>query len=300
MPTPARALILAVLASAVVSAGASTGADDRAEVVIRGVNVVDLRQGVVLPARDIVIRGTRIASVHPAGGTLPPAKTLIDGRGKFALPGLIDAHVQLARFTRDTAASLLSDGVTAVRDLGTDPARIAEWRRALARGQMYAPRIARACGALPAAVGAPVSDPRLRAPEPGCGRVGASEVSALAALEREATRLPADARGGAALFARYPGLHDQLERLVGAGFTPLAALRAVTIETAQAQGLPDLGEVAVGMAADVLITTGDPLADIRNARAIDAVVFRGEALTRAHLNLLRTGSSGRARTTPSR
>jgi imidazolonepropionase-like amidohydrolase len=42
----------------------------------------------------------------------------------------------------------------------------------------------------------------------------------------------------------------------------------------------------VGKIADMLILNGDPLADISRTRLIDAVVFRGEALTRAHLNLL--------------
>ena len=121
----------------------------------------------------------------------------------------------------------------------------------------------------------------------------------MAALRREAIRLSGTS-GVATSSAGDPGLHDQLEQLARAGFTPLAALRAVTIETAQALALADLGEVAAGMAADIVVTTANPLADIRNARAIDAVVFRGEALTRAHLNLLRAGPSGRARTTPNR
>ncbi len=36
----------------------------------------------------------------------------------------------------------------------------------------------------------------------------------------------------------------------------------------------------------VIVLSGDPLADIAHTRMIDAVVFRGETLTRAHLNQL--------------
>jgi imidazolonepropionase-like amidohydrolase len=294
MPRDAPALLITVLitllAGAAVAPHAAPSADDRAEVVIRHISLVDVRQGVVLPAHDLVIRGTRIDSVRPSGGVLPPAKTVIEGRGKFALPGLIDAHVSLARHTRDTTAALLVSGVTAVRDLGTDPARIAEWRRALAYGQMYAPRIARACGATPDSAAGAAATGR-GAAEPGCGPIAAPAASALAALQHEAARLQASGGAGVTSGAPEGGLHDALERIVRAsGFTPLAALRAATIETAQVLGLSDLGELAAGKGADILILTANPLADLRNARAIDAVVFRGEALTRAHLNLLVRGT----------
>lgn len=297
VPMPTRALVFAAIASAAVCAGASSGADDRAEVVIRGIGLVDVTRGVVLPARDIAIRGTRIATVQPTGGAMPPAKTLIDGRGKFALPGLIAAHVSLARFTRDTAATLLAHGITAVRDVGTDPARIAEWRRALAHGRMYAPRIARACGAGPGAPVGPGVNLDLRAVEPGCETAAPSGASALAALLRGLAEL-ADGRAGTP-GVPGPGVHHLLEHLVRpGGLTPAEVLRAATIETARLLVLPDLGDVAVGKGADIVITTANPLDDIRNARAIDAVVFRGEPLTQAHLNLLRAGRMPRAATLP--
>ncbi len=251
---------------------ASLLADTPADVVIRGVAVVDVRRGEVMPGRDIVIRGTHIASVALSGQVLPHAKTAIDGRGKFASPGLIDAEVTLARMSRGTAAALLADGITAVRDVGTSPDRIAEWRRELAHGKIYSPRIARAC---PTATAAPTA-------ESGCGPPSVYSAVLAALLDARAQRL-----AGSAGVARL-GLHEELELRVRAGFTSVAALRAVTIESAQMLLAADLGEVAAGMAADLVVTTANPLADIRNLRLIDAVVFRGEALTPAHLNLLRS------------
>ena len=269
-------ILLVLLATAAASPLArcpGNGLGDEADVVIRGINLIDVRQGVVVPDRDIVVRATRIASVAPTGAPLPPAKTVIEGRGKYALPGLIDPHVRLAGFTRASVAALLAQGITAVRDVGTDSARIAEWRHALAYGQMYAPRIARACGA--AAVAAGGSDPkRVVGLEPGCGIGAQPGTPAGAALFR--------ARADAG-----PGLHDVLEQLVRAtGVSPGDALRAATLDAAQALALPDLGELVVGHDADIVVTTANPLADIRHARSIDAVVFRGETLTRAHLNQL--------------
>ena len=276
----------ALMASATVM---TAGADAPADVVIRGVAVVDARHGVVRAAHDIVVRGTTIAGIAPAGGRLPPAKTLIDGRGKFAMPGLIDVQTTLAVFSRATAAAVLADGVTAVRDVGTGAAQIAEWRRALAYGQMYAPRIARACAEL----STPTAPNAVRVVEPGCGDAGNGAGRALTALLR-ARRLPAvgaaSARGaGIASGAAPASLHDALGQLVTAGFTPAEALRAATVEAAAWLALTDLGELAVGYGADSVVTTANPLRDIANARAIDAVVFRGEALTQAHLNRLRAG-----------
>ncbi len=140
-------LLAMVAVSAVAAVPSTRDLGEEADVVRRGIGLIDVRQGVVLPDRNIVVRATRIASVGPTGGALPPAKTVIEGRGKYALPGLIDPHVRRAGFTRASVAALLTEGITAVRDIGTEPARIAEWRRALAFGQMYAPRIARACAA---------------------------------------------------------------------------------------------------------------------------------------------------------
>ena len=272
-------ILLVLLATAAASPLArfpGSGLGDEADVVIRGINLIDVRHGVVVPDRDIVVRATRIASVAPTGAPLPPAKTVIEGRGKYALPGLIDPHVRLAGFTRASVAALLAQGITAVRDMGTDPARIAEWRHALAYGQMYAPRIARACGA--AAVAAGGSDPqRVVGLEPGCGIGAQPGAPALAFLFRQ----------------RAPGLglHDVLEQLVRAtGVSPGDALRAATLDAAQALALPDLGELVAGHGADIVVTTANPLVDIRHARSIDAVVFRGETLTRAHLNQLAPGT----------
>ena len=91
--------------------------------------------------------------------------------------------------------------------------------------------------------------------------------------------------------------HDELARLVReAGITPAAALRAATIGSAQMHGrAKDLGSIEAGKVADLIVLEGDPLKDIQQILAIDAVIFRGEALTRAHLNLLITQAAGAKR-----
>jgi adenine deaminase len=229
---------------------AQTG-EPPAEVVIRGISVVDVEAGRVLPARDIVVRGTRIERVSPTGRELPRGKTLIEGRGKFAIPGLIDAPVRLAAFSPATLQRLLAAGITTVADVGTDPAQLTRWRRDLNDGRLYAPRIAQGCGS---------------APSPAEG----------------AARTSPDAPGA---------IHDELVRLVSTpGHTPADALRGVTLDRARALCLDRLGTLAAGAPADLVVLAANPLDDIRHTRAIDAVVFRGEVFTQAHVTQLRRGA----------
>ena len=222
-----------------------------AEVVIRAIAIVDVAAGRVLPGRDLVVRGTRVERVTPAGGVLPRAKTLIEGRGKFAIPGLIDAPVRLAGFSPSTLQGLLAAGITAVVDAGTDPVQLSHWRRDLDAGRLYAPRIAQPCAVPAIAAGAL---PRTSADRPGA-------------------------------------IHDELVRLAtSADGTPAQALRAVTLERARTLCLDELGTIAAGAPADLVVLAGNPLDDIRHTRAIDAVVFRGEVFTQAHVTQLRRGA----------
>jgi imidazolonepropionase-like amidohydrolase len=72
--------------------------------------------------------------------------------------------------------------------------------------------------------------------------------------------------------------HREMELLVGAGLTPREALRAATRNGAVLLGVDSLGLLAPGKAADLVVLSKDPLVDIRNTRAIEAVMTRGRLL----------------------
>ena len=72
--------------------------------------------------------------------------------------------------------------------------------------------------------------------------------------------------------------HREMELLVRAGLTPREALRAATRNAAVLLGVDSLGLLAPGKAADLLVLSKDPMADIRNTRAIEAVVAGGYLL----------------------
>lgn len=75
---------------------------------------------------------------------------------------------------------------------------------------------------------------------------------------------------------RQPALFDEIELLVAeAGFTPLAAITAATLNGARAIGVAaERGTVEAGKVADLVVLGGDPTQSIRNLRR-NAMVMKG-------------------------
>lgn len=64
------------------------------QLAITSVAVVDVVEGSIRPDQDVLIDGNRIAAVHGSGAVaVPPEAMVIDGRGKYLIPGLWDMHV---------------------------------------------------------------------------------------------------------------------------------------------------------------------------------------------------------------
>ncbi|HUL03296.1 MAG TPA: hypothetical protein VLV16_08735 [Gemmatimonadales bacterium] len=85
------------------------------------------------------------------------------------------------------------------------------------------------------------------------------------------------AGSGAAGPLLVPGaaLHDELEQLVLAGFTPLQAIGAATRRAAQLLRADSLGRVAPGAVADLVTLNSNPTDDIAATRDIAWVMTRG-------------------------
>jgi hypothetical protein len=82
-------------------------------------------------------------------------------------------------------------------------------------------------------------------------------------------------------------LHDELALLVESGLTPLAALQSATLRPAEFLGRTDeLGLIAPGKRADLVLLSADPLADIRNTVQIQAVWLQEKYFDRAALGQL--------------
>lgn len=77
-------------------------------------NVVDVRDGKIVPNATVVIRDGKIVSA--GSGAAPSGLTAIDARGRYVIPGLIDAHTHIANLR--AARTALESGVTTVRSAG--------------------------------------------------------------------------------------------------------------------------------------------------------------------------------------
>src|SRR5262249_27449919 len=96
-------------------------------------------------------------------------------------------------------------------------------------------------------------------------------------FKRDLERVGAMPRAGVELLAGsdlpnpycFPGfsLHDELELLVEAGLSPMAALQTATRNPAKyLDQLKDFGTVEQGKIADLVLLEADPLQDIKNTR----------------------------------
>ncbi|MBL9079694.1 MAG: amidohydrolase family protein [Planctomycetes bacterium] len=98
--------------------------------------------------------------------------------------------------------------------------------------------------------------------------------------------------GGKQLIPGY-GLHRELQLLVEAGFTPLAALRAATQHAAMALGVDrEFGTIEAGKVADLVLVAGDPAQDIAAVGATRSVWKAGRRHDPA---ALRRAAEGRIR-----
>jgi adenine deaminase len=67
-----------------------------AAVAIQDVTVIDIATGTARPHLTLIIDGERIRTMGPAASTtIPKGVATVDGKGKFLIPGLWDAHVHL-------------------------------------------------------------------------------------------------------------------------------------------------------------------------------------------------------------
>jgi imidazolonepropionase-like amidohydrolase len=90
----------------------------------------------------------------------------------------------------------------------------------------------------------------------------------------------------------FPGfsLHEELQRFVAAGFTPLEALQTATINPAKFLGMEKaLGTIEKGKLADLVLLDANPLDDIRNTQKIAGVVANGRYFSRVDLDRMLAG-----------
>lgn len=106
--------------------------------IIEGVAVIDVVRGVVRSPMRVVVRNGRVVAVEraPRTSVVTEGDTVIDGRGKFLIPGLWDMHVHVDTTEAWFFPLAIAAGVTAVRDMGGLLSRVREWKESAKPGAL--------------------------------------------------------------------------------------------------------------------------------------------------------------------
>jgi hypothetical protein len=143
------ALRLSMLAAAVsVTLVASLAAQPQpAAIVFTSVTVVPMDRERTLPDQTVVVRGDRVAAIGPSTDVqIPAGATLIDGRGKFLMPGMAEMHAHIPggkepdAFMHRVLALFVANGITTIRGMLGDPRHL-PLRAAVARGEVVGPTL---------------------------------------------------------------------------------------------------------------------------------------------------------------
>lgn len=105
---------------------------------ITHVNVVDVASGRVISDTTVTVEGSAIVSV---GAKAPASARLVDGHGKFVIPGLWDMHAHMQMVGEPWLQLYVANGVTCIRDMGSDLDLILNMREATSSGRVLGPRI---------------------------------------------------------------------------------------------------------------------------------------------------------------
>ncbi len=109
----------------------------QAAIAIQDVTVIDVATAAALPHRTVVIDGDHIVAI---GRAIPAGARVVNGHGKFLIPGLWDMHVHLW-YEENQLPVFLAFGITGVQDMGSDFKRTSAWRAAIETGKAIGPRI---------------------------------------------------------------------------------------------------------------------------------------------------------------
>lgn len=159
-----RFSLILVLSFIIVATGFSQSATPKKDqepktgeqvVAIKNVNVITMTSpGSVLMNATVLIIGNRIESIN---SEIPANAKVIDGKGKWLMPGLIDMHVHLPSDvyfgpklpaqtpdfsfdTQDTMTPIIANGVTTVVDLNATMETFGQ-KKEIEKGHIIGPRI---------------------------------------------------------------------------------------------------------------------------------------------------------------
>ena len=134
-------------------AGGSTGEvfaqqGPPARFAIQGVTIIDVESGERVGDQTVVVTGNRITEVGPSAQVNAARMRVIEGSGRFLIPGMWEMHAHALQhygvdyaYGMDAFQLFIANGVTGVRDAGSAMDQVVAGRRRIAETGVAAPRI---------------------------------------------------------------------------------------------------------------------------------------------------------------
>jgi hypothetical protein len=134
-------LLLIAVAGAVVVAIWLRQLGGSIPVAFTNVTVIDGTGNQPLSGATVLIDKGRIAAISTDKVELPEKAVIVDGSGKFLIPGLWDMHVHVQHDPDIFYPLFIANGVTGVRDMGGPLNKLKKWRSQIQEGKRIGPRV---------------------------------------------------------------------------------------------------------------------------------------------------------------
>ena len=148
MPRNERATLVGMLALAAGLAVSCTAtpvpSDEGPSVAFINVTVVPMDEERTIPGQTVIVRGDRIVEIGPAASvTVPGNATVVDGTGRFLMPGMAEMHAHVPvsddqAFVERMLGLFVANGVTTIRGMLGHPSHL-PLREKVAAGAIVAP-----------------------------------------------------------------------------------------------------------------------------------------------------------------
>ena len=153
---PARSLLVLLIAAvfplgAAVAAAAATATSTEGPahpLALTHVTVIDVTGAPSLSDMTVVIEDKHIVALGKSAEVQPPhGAKVVAAQGKYLIPGLWDMHVHTAfgdwlpANERVTLPLFVANGITGVRDMGSDLEVVKRWRTQIEAGRLLGPRM---------------------------------------------------------------------------------------------------------------------------------------------------------------
>lgn len=123
---------------------ASLSSDKKEQLVLQNITVVNVKTGSLLENRTVVVQGNRILEINRSGNVnLSGDEQIIDGTGKYVIPGLWNMHVHtFYKGAPELYFPLqVANGVTSIRDMNgpMPPEKINQLKDSISSGELLGP-----------------------------------------------------------------------------------------------------------------------------------------------------------------